>query len=107
MNIFSNFNKAEYFEYSLSDFKDKPISIFYDWPCNWNADEIHKALSKNSINIILLAEPNEYFRIHDFVINNSEKYTAILTWSDEVISKCENAVLYPLKNDTSNFFFFS
>ena len=28
MNIFSNFHKTEYFEYHLSDFKDKQFQFF-------------------------------------------------------------------------------
>ena len=95
MDIFSNFHKPEFFEYHLSDFKDKDISIFYDYPCNWNSNEIQEALSKNPINILILVEPNEYFGILDWAIRYSKHYTAILTWSDRVVSECDNAILFP------------
>tara|TARA_B100000131_G_C18025099_1_gene576115 strand:+ start:199 stop:1080 length:882 start_codon:yes stop_codon:yes gene_type:complete len=95
MDIFSNFHKPEFFEHHLSEFKDKSISIFYDWPCNWNQDEIHSALTKNQINILILVEPNDYFATHDWAIRHSKHYTAILTFSDRVISECDNAVLFP------------
>ena len=95
MNIFSNFHKPEFFEYHLSDFKDKPISIFYDYPCPHNSNTIQEDLSKNPINILILVEPNEYFGTHDWAIQNSKSYTAILTFSDRVISECDNAVLFP------------
>ena len=95
LKIFSNFHDPKLFENTLGDFENKPISVFYDWPCGWNQNEIQESLSKNPYNILILGEPNEYFGIHDFAIHNSKVFSAILTWSDEVISGCDNAVLFP------------
>jgi hypothetical protein len=95
LKIFSNFHDPKLFENTLGDFEDKSISVFYDWPISWNQNEIQESLSKNPYNILILGEPDEYFGIHNFAIQNSKAFTAILTWSDEVISRCDNAVLFP------------
>jgi hypothetical protein len=47
------------------------------------------------INIISLHEPNEYFGLHDWVIQNKDLFSAILTWDDKVLNNCDNAVLLP------------
>jgi|TARA_R100000084_G_C4648381_1_gene148127 hypothetical protein len=95
LEIFSNFHDPKLFENSLTDVKEKPISVFYDWPCGWNQNEIENAISKNPHNILILGEPNEYFGTHDFAIQNSRLFSVILTWSDDIINRCDNAVLFP------------
>jgi hypothetical protein len=47
------------------------------------------------INIISLHEPNEYFGLHDWVIQNKDLFSAILTWDDKVLNNCDNALLLP------------
>ena len=47
------------------------------------------------INIISLHEPNEYFGLHDWVIQNKDLFSAILTWDDKVLNNCDNAILLP------------
>jgi len=47
------------------------------------------------INIISFQEPNEYFGLHDWVIQNKDLFNIILTQSDKVLNNCDNAVFQP------------
>jgi hypothetical protein len=47
------------------------------------------------INIIAFQEPNEYFGLHDWVIENKDAFTVILTQSDKVLNNCETAIYQP------------
>jgi hypothetical protein len=49
----------------------------------------------SSINIISLHEPNEYFKKHDWVIQNQKLFDIILTWDDKILNTCDNAVYLP------------
>lgn len=89
MKIFSNFIGQEYYEKKLISLKDKPITIFNDYVPK-NIEE----LSINPINILVINEPNEFFGLHDWAVNNAHLFSVILTWSPEILSKCENSVLF-------------
>lgn len=89
MKIFSNFIGQEYYEKKLISLKDKPITIFNDYVPK-NIEE----LSINPINILVINEPNEFFGLHNWAINNAHLFSVILTWSPEILSKCENSVLF-------------
>jgi hypothetical protein len=64
------------------------FSLFVDTP-----PQSQEELS--SINIISFQEPNEYFGLHDWVIQNKNLFNIILTWDDKVLNNCENAVFLP------------
>ena len=49
----------------------------------------------SSINVISLHEPNEYFKKHDWVIQNQNLFDIILTWNDKILNTCDNAVYLP------------
>jgi hypothetical protein len=49
----------------------------------------------SSINIISLQEPNEYFGLHDWVIQNKDLFQIILTQSDKILNNCDNAIYQP------------
>jgi len=49
----------------------------------------------SSVNIIAFQEPNEYFGLHDWVIQNKDLFSVILTWDDKVLNNCDNALLLP------------
>jgi hypothetical protein len=68
---------------------DKNISIFSD--CIPTLDE----LAINEVNILIIQEPNEYFGLHDWAVKNNQYFSCILTWSEEILNKCENAMLLP------------
>ena len=91
MKIFSNFrneNDPLYNELRQS-FKDKPITFFYDY-IPQNIDQ----LNINPFNFIMLHEPNEFFGMHSWVLNNHQLFTGILTWSQELLDNCPNAILF-------------
>ena len=49
----------------------------------------------SSINILAIYEPNEYFGLHDWAIQNKNLFDVILTWDDKVLNNCENAIYTP------------
>jgi len=52
----------------------------------------------SSINILVLQEPNEYFKLHDWTIKNHNMFSIILTWSDIVLNNCPNSIFFPFGN---------
>ena len=88
MKIKSNFFNSETFKEKLNHLKNIDFSLFVE--C---IPSTHEELS--SINIITLHEPNEYFGLHDWAIQNKDTFAAILTWDDKILNNCENAVFLP------------
>jgi hypothetical protein len=87
MYIKSNCIRSEVFQNKFEKFKDVPFSFFYD--CIPTIDE----LNINQINIFAHAEPNEYFGIHDWIFQNKDNFSLILTWNQKIVNKCDNARL--------------
>jgi len=79
-----HFNVHKLFE----PYKDIDFSLFVE-----TIPESQEELS--SINIISLHEPNEYFGLHDWVIQNKNMFDVILTWDDKVLNNCTNALYQP------------
>jgi hypothetical protein len=91
MKIFSNFRSENDpdFDKIKKDLQDKPITFFYDYiPKNISELQI------NPYNFIMLHEPNEFFGMHNWVIENKHLFTGILTWNEHVLNNCDNAVLF-------------
>jgi hypothetical protein len=88
MKIKSNFFNEKTFEQKLSNLNHIDFSLFVE--C---IPQSQKDLS--SINIISLHEPNEYFKLHDWVIQNQNLFDVILTWDDKVLNNCQNAIFLP------------
>jgi hypothetical protein len=88
MKIKSNFLDPKIFEEKLDYLKHIDFSLFVE-----TIPESQNDLS--AINIISLHEPNEYFGLHDWVIQNKNIFNVILTWDDKVLNNCENAVFLP------------
>jgi hypothetical protein len=72
-----------------SEFKDKPISIFNDYIPTL------EELSINPYNFLIIQEPNQLFGLHNWAIQNHHLFSCILTWSDSILSQCENSILLP------------
>lgn len=92
MLVKSNFIPAEIFDRFLQsevELKDKPITIFNDY-----VPSIEE-LQLNPYSILILNEPNELFNLHTFAIQNQHAFSCILTWSQEVLDSCSNAILFP------------
>jgi len=100
MKIFTNFRPENDPDYDgIKEIcKDKPITFFYDYvPQNMGQ------LSINPYNFIWLVEPNEFFGIHSWVLNNYHLFTGILTWNETLLEKCPNAVCFPFNADGGAF----
>lgn len=76
------------FENIFEPFKDINFSLF--------VDDIPQSIDELSdINILVLQEPNEYFGLHSWAIQNQSQFHAILTWDERILNNCENAMLLP------------
>jgi hypothetical protein len=90
MFIKSNFIPIEHYDkHVLSKFKDKSISIFNDYI------PTIEELNINLINILVIQEPNQLFGLHNWAIRNHQHFSCILTWGQDILDKCENALLLP------------
>lgn len=92
MIIKSNFIPEEIFNKFLltdSNLKDKNISIFYDYTPSFDELQI------NPYNILMLGEPNQLFGLHNWAIQNHHYFSCILTWGQEILDQCDNALLFP------------
>lgn len=76
------------FKELLNPIQHLDISIFVD-------DRPKKQEDLSPINILVLQEPNEYFGHHEWAIQNKHLFSIIITWSDRVLSNCENALFLP------------
>ena len=87
--IFSNFRPESSPTYDTLKkvCKGKPISFFYDYIPR-NLEE----LAINPYNFLMLHEPNEFFGMHNWVIQNHHLFSGVLTWSKEILDKCPNAI---------------
>jgi hypothetical protein len=94
MKIFSNFRPADDPFYDGLKALNKPITLFFDYVPK-SIDE----LQINPYNFIWLSEPNEFFGIHSWVLNNHQYFTGILTWSEMLLTNCPNAILFPFNVD--------
>ena len=89
MKVFTNFLEPYWFEDHLTNYKDKPVSIFYEYQPT--PDE----LKLNLYNILIVNEPNELFRSHEYAIQNRNKFNLILSWAELVLIYCKNSKLLP------------
>jgi hypothetical protein len=88
MKLFVNHLDKINLEKKLEPIKNVDFSLF--------VEDIPKSSEDLSpINIIVLFEPNEYFGRHDWVIDNKEIFSVIITWDDKVINNCSNAIYHP------------
>ena len=90
MYIKSRFITEERFQKVFSqELKNINFSFFFD--CIPTFEE----LTINPINVYVHEEPNEYFGHHDWIIQNQQYFSVILTWSDKVLNNCKNAMFLP------------
>jgi hypothetical protein len=83
----SHFDK-KLFEDKLQHLSHLDFSLFVETPPQ-SQDEL------SNINIISFQEPNEYFGLHDWTIQNKNLFDVILTQSDKVLNNCDNATFQP------------
>jgi hypothetical protein len=88
MKLFVNHLNKENIEKKLNSIKHIDFSLFID--------DIPKSQNDLSlINILVLQEPNEYFGLHDWAIQNKHLFDVILTWDDKILNTCGNALFLP------------
>jgi len=66
----------------------KPVDLFVDNSFGFEAN-------KDSIKILYIKEAEAINKMSDFAIRNHAKFDFILTYEDEVLNKCPNAVFMP------------
>lgn len=87
MHIKSNFIEVSRFEAKFQKLKDVNFSFFFDYT------PTDAELRINPINIWAHDEPDEYFGHHKWIEQNYHKFDLVLTWSQRILYKCENARL--------------
>lgn len=98
MEIFANFRDPKtdpYLQFIQQRYKDKPITFWYD-----KLPETSEQLSVNPYNFLFLHEPNEFFGLHSMTIQMQNYFSCILTWNEEVINTCNNAVEFTYNGQT-------
>jgi hypothetical protein len=88
MKLFVNMFSKEEIEGKINNLKHLDFSLFIETQPQ-SQDQL------SSINILVLVEPNEYFGLHDWAIQNKHLFQVILTWDDKVLNNCENALFLP------------
>ena len=85
--LYSKFDPI--FNFLEGKYKDKPFTIWHEtFP---NSIE---QLNENPYNFLIIAEPNEFFGLHNVAVANHSLFTAILTWSDLILKNCPNGVRF-------------
>lgn len=77
--------EEESFKFKLKHLEHLDLSIF--------VDDVPTQEELSSLNILVLQEPNEYFGLHDFALENKHVFNLILTWDDKLLNQCENSML--------------
>ena len=88
MKLFINHLDKNTVESKLHELIHLDFSLFIDDIPKSNND-------LSSINILVLQEPNEYFGLHDWAIQNKDLFSFILTWDDKILNTCENSIFLP------------
>ena len=81
--------KEDFYLHGNHDLKYKSISLFNDYPAS------DYQLSSNDVNILMIMEPNQLFNLHNYTIQEGHKYDVILTWGQEILDNCSNAIFHP------------
>jgi hypothetical protein len=89
LKVLTHFKTLDDFEFLNHKFKNKPITILNDYATVTSND-----LRFNPYNILIVHEPNELFGIHNWVKINHQAFSAILTWSEDILNSCPNAVWF-------------
>lgn len=87
MKLFVDHFDPKIFETKLKHLAHLDFSLFIE-----TAPKSQEDISP--INIISFQEPNEYFGLHDWVIQNKELFQIILTWDDKVLRNCKGQSIF-------------
>ncbi len=88
MKLNINFLDKQKLEKLLFNYNHLDISLFIS-----TLPKSQEQLS--SINILTLHEPTGYFNTTPWVIENKHLFQVILTWDDQILNNCKNAIYLP------------
>lgn len=88
MKIFCKIFPEETIREKIKHLEHLDISLFIE-----DTPKTKEDLSE--INILVFQEPNGYFGLGDWAIQNKQLFSLILTWDQKVLHHCENAMLMP------------
>jgi len=93
MKLFVNHLDRDYFfeKFQEQGVSELDFSLFVDW-IPQGEDQY------SEFNFISMQEPNEYFKIHDWVMDNSQRFTKIFTMSDRLLYNLKNSEFCPFGN---------
>lgn len=89
MNIFTNCVTEERYLKGFNDISHLNFSLFNDYR------PTQQQLELSPINIFVAGEPNEYFGMHDWILQNKDSFSFVLTCHQELIDRCDNAIYCP------------
>jgi hypothetical protein len=92
---FRDSNTDPYLLYLKDKYKDKPITFWYD-----KLPLSQTELNPNPYNFLFLHEPNEFFGLHSMAIEMKNHFSGILTWNEELINTCNNAIEFTYSGQT-------
>lgn len=98
MHFISNFRNPETDPYLLfikQKYKDKSITFWYD-----RLPENIDQLKINPYNFLFLHEPNEFFGLHTNALKIKDLFSVILTWSENLLDNCDNAINFTYSGQT-------
>lgn len=87
MKIYSNFVEPRRFELKFQELSHIDFQFFFEY----RPTDIE--LAQSDVNIFACEEPNEYFGNHDWIIQNHERFSLVLSWDERVLRKCPNSQL--------------
>jgi len=93
MKIFAQYIDGQSVANKLSKFSHLDVSIFHQ-VLPTSMDDLSK------FNVIVLVEPDEYFGLGTWVLNNNMLFNKIFTWDDKILNKCKQAEFQYFGNTT-------
>lgn len=84
MKVFQNFKVKGYFDWIEEKYKDYPFNLYCDYPVN--------KLDPNKINLFFAHEPNEIFKIHDWVLQTHKLFHGVISWDKRLLSNIDNGI---------------
>lgn len=73
---------------------DIRVNIETDKPCELYVDNL-PFREKTTLRVLWVVEPNEVSGIRDEVIKRHNEFDLILSWDEDILNNCNNAVLHP------------
>jgi len=92
MKVFQNYKVKGYFSYFEEKYKDYPITLYCDYPVDYNQ------IDPNRVNLFMTHEPNELFNIHTWVFYNHKQFHGVISWNQELVNNISNGIKFLCSN---------